>query len=151
MGWGETIHSASGLNFIKSSFTALHKRIYASLLPKKYLVSGGSKKWGSWGMTLSRIEMTLQFLLMCLATNPCEGAKNGIQYLIISKSGANFLIFLAVLIYENGLIVSKTRMDSNCISESTCSTYCVFPGNNNPGYCLLKLNAHTSWSLLSSL
>ena len=73
-----------------------------------------------------------------------------IVLLTISTSGFQSRISLYVLIYEKGLAVSSRDSLSTGTASSSAVTYCVFPGKRNSGYCLLKLNALTMCSLLSS-
>src|SRR5574344_962435 len=142
---------ASGFSLSKSSETASHMVTNPSHPFRKYLVNGVSKNRGSCGTTLSKTPITLQCFPTCLATNPREGAKYDIQYLMIRTSGFHSLILRAALIHENGLAVSKTAVLSIGAASSSGVTYCVFPGKRKFGYCLVKLNACTISDLPSSV
>ena len=63
---------------------------------RKYLVNGLSKKRGSWGMTLSRMAMTLHLSFMCLATYPSDGPNHDIQYRMTRMSGSQARMARAV-------------------------------------------------------
>ena len=82
-----TVKSESGLILSRSSDTASHKVTLPVLPVRKYFVSGVSKNLGSCGMTLSRIEITLQCFFILRVMYPNDGAKYDIQYLTISTSG----------------------------------------------------------------
>ena len=64
--------------------------------------------------------------------------KNEFQHRNITKSGFNFSILFPVEFQVNGFIESRDLIDGMPIAGFPVS-YCVFPGNNNSGYCLLKL------------
>jgi len=66
-------------------------------------------------------------------TDPKDGAKKGIQYLKITKSGWSSIILLAVFFHEIGL----TELNIRSVSYGTAagdSLNCEFPGNRKSGY-----------------
>ncbi len=73
------------------------------------------------------------FFLTLFNTDPKDGAKKGIQYLKITKSGLSSIILLAVFFHEIGL----TELNIRSVSYGTVagdSLNCEFPGNRKSGY-----------------
>ena len=54
------------------------------------------------------------------------------------------MILFAVICQVSGLIELRILSALNSIEDSD-SMYCDLPGNNILGYCVVKLNAITSW------
>ena len=87
-------------------------------------------------------DLTLIFFLVCLIIDLKEGAKKGIQYLNIIRSGSSSIILFAVFFQDIGLILFMVL--SILISDLRLLSYCDFPGNNMLGYCKEKFIAVTS-------
>ena len=85
----------------------------------------------------------LRFLFTFLMIVPKDGAKKGIQYLKIIRSGFISMILFAVPCHVSGLTELRILSASNSVEDSD-SMYCDLPGNNILGYCVVKLIAITS-------
>ena len=85
---------------------------------------------------LSAIQMMLVFIFLriILAMVPKHGAINGIQYLIMTKSGFSLTILLATLSQFKGLMELMTACISKFFGAGSVE-YCELPGNSKEGYC----------------
>ncbi len=75
-----------------------------------------------------------------------QGAKNGSQYLKIIRSAFSPATFLPVLIQFNGFTESTQIifLSSGILNKGSSCSYCVLPGKNISGYCLLNEYIFTS-------
>lgn len=102
-------------------------------------------------MMLSAMVMmrVLPFFFTCRAKVPKHGAKNGIQYLKMIRSGAILTYFSPTRYQFKGFTLLSATSILKSAGEGS-EVYWVSPGKRNCGYCSVKVNRVTRASFENS-
>src|SRR5215510_1648109 len=122
----------------------LRRNAYLDRIRSNSVLSCGKTLWQRKQILLFEIKVK-RFAIV-----PKARPKNGFHHCTTTKSTFSLFKAKATLSQLAGLTESM-RAQFSSVSSRALWSYCVLPGNNNSGYCLLRVMNLTKCFLLSSL